>query len=239
MALHEIATINTKRGPLEVYQGYEPWVVDQLIIKSKSKRLTRPTATPRDAAERFVSQESFAKWVAKGVPVSVQPYVALDMNRRRSNGDPELAKFIWMRSEAYPADKYPRYEGVQANHTYAVRAYGLEGGVETGNDELEAFYAGKEAGGTREFSAIAVGHYAATHMVEEAARLAAEGLEPGIHLETDVDNPARTGMYPHMMGPNQGFVETGTHFDEKHQLLRAGMVLPMGVIAASGYMQTA
>jgi len=239
MALHEIATISTKVGELEIYQGHEPWIVDQLIIKSRSERLTHPEATPRDAAERFVDHDSFNAWVVKGEPVSRKPYVALDMNRRRSNGDPEVAKQVWLGGEPFPADKYPALDGAQANHTYAVRAYGLEGGVENGNDELEAFYAGPSAGGTREFSAIAVGHYAATYMQEEAEQLATLGLEPAIHLETGVNNPALTGMYPHMLGPRKGFIKVGTNFNERHQQMRAGMVLPMGIIAASGYMHAA
>lgn len=235
MALHEITTIPTQVGELEIYQGYETWVVEQLVTKSRTPRLMHPDAVPRDATERFASAESFDAWVNGGGGRCT--YVALDRNRPRSDGHPELAQLVWLAPRAYPADTYPLLPGVEARHTYAVRAYGLERGAEHNITELENFYEGK--GGSRRLSAIATAHYAARHMVEEVVEFAQADLQPGVHLETGEHNPARTGMYPHMFGPGRGYIETGTHRDERSGRVRVGMVLPYDVIATSAIARTA
>jgi hypothetical protein len=225
MPLEFLADIETRVGPLKVYHGYDANVLGQLVEKSRSARMVR--TVPGDSQERFRTINEFNDWAIK--EGGRWTYPALDHNRRlRRSQQPELAAFLWLGKAAFPHGVCPlppelRY--LQPNHTYAIRSYGLPG-----DETLEAFYA--DSGAAKRLSQLGIAHYAGQRLVAERQELAAVGMEPAIFLETDADNPARTGLYPHLYGVD-GFMETGTYLNDR-QKERVSMVLPLSLIAAHG-----
>jgi hypothetical protein len=224
MTLQLLTRIETRVGPLDVYHGHDDNVVGQLGKKSQSIRMQRNV--PRDGGERFKTPRHFSEWVAKGAGGRMT-YAALDPNRLRDDGQPELAVFSWLGEEQFPSRRYriPEYlRYLRPDHTYAIRSYGLQEGAED-------FY--ERTGGAKRVSQVAIAHYAGERLLAASEALP-DGVEPAVFLETDADNDARTGLYPHLYG-EQGYIDLEqVYFDKESGKERAAMVLPLGAIAACG-----
>lgn len=183
-----LGRINSRSGrTLDMYRGYTPDMVDQLIRKSRQTEIVK--RCHKDSEVRFVSRETFAGWVVKGKGGrEVYPLLNAD--------DGDLAGTIWLGAEGFPTERYKHVPvgklavASAMSDTYAIRLY-------EGYDS---------DGVAKPFTRMALEDHARRRLVGDQG---ARPLFTGVHLETDSDNLRARATYEHLMGQNNGFEVIG------------------------------
>jgi hypothetical protein len=201
---NDLAYIDSVTGEsgrqIDVYQGYNDWIVEQLPEKSNEEAILREC--PRDAASRFSTPEHFGKWVVKG-EAGRTLYPGLD----HETG--ELGLLVWLGQEAFAGKDYqilssgnptgellPGIDPItfaatqHMTDTFAIRAYKSHQG--------DRF--------SRRFMRIATDAYITQEL--ETERTGNRNIFHGIHSETNISNLDSTYLHVNLYGEGEGYLPT-------------------------------